>query len=212
MVQEANTHMTEFRDKNAETRQSHFVVIAIIMINIAVFAMMASEYNASSFNSEQAHDWGAQWYYSIDNGQFWRLLTSNYVHFSITHIAFNMMALYYWGFALSRRFGFVELFLLYTISGLCGGLLSYLPHEDIVSAGASGAISGLLGSMLAFHLKGYPEFDRAFLVQNIILNVVIAFAAPVDWKAHLGGFIGGAIFTFARIRNEGLRSVALEAE
>lgn len=204
--------MTEFRDENVETRKSHFVVVAIILVNIAVFAMMASEYDASSFTSEQALDWGAQWYYDIDSGQFWRILTSNYVHFSITHIAFNMMALYYWGFALSRRLRYAELFILYTVSGLCGGLLSYLPHQDIVSAGASGAISGLLGSMLAFHLKGYPEFNRAYLAQNIFLNVLIAFVAPVDWKAHLGGFIGGVIFTFARVRNESLRSEALQAE
>lgn len=204
--------MTEFRDVNVETRKSHFVVFAIILINVAVFVMMASEYDASSFTSEQALDWGAQWYYDIDNGQFWRILTSNYVHFSITHIAFNMMALYYWGFALSRWLRYAELFILYTVSGLCGGLLSYLPHQDIVSAGASGAISGLLGSMLAFHLKGCPEFNRAYLSQNIFLNVLIAFVAPVDWKAHLGGFIGGAIFTFARLRNESLRNEGLQAE
>jgi rhomboid protease GluP len=169
-----------------------------MFVNVSIYIIMVLSFGSTSFSSDQILQWGAQYYYDIDNGQYWRIFTSNYVHISFLHILFNMMALYYWGRSISPRFGALELFIIYTLSGVLGGIFSYVPHENIVSAGASGAISGLLGSMLILHLKGCSEFNRPYIVQNIVLNVFIALVSPVDWKAHLGGFVGGAVWTAVR--------------
>jgi membrane associated rhomboid family serine protease len=179
---------------------SDIVIYGLILINVMVYAVICASFNDTSFSADQAMLWGAQYYEDIDGGQIWRLLTSNYVHFSPEHILFNMIALYYWGKAIAPRFGPREFFLMYTFSGILGGVISYLPHENMVSGGASGAISGLLGAMLVLNLKGCSEFNKAFIVQNIILNIAIAVATPVDWKAHLGGFIGGSLWTAVRFK------------
>lgn len=86
-------------------------------------------------------------------GQWWRLLTSVFLHFGLLHVAFNMLALYVNGLMAERIFGSVRYLVIYLVAGLAGSVASLLWHPVVNGAGASGAIFGILGALLAFFVK-----------------------------------------------------------
>ena len=119
--------------------------------------------------------------------QFYRLLTSGFLHSGITHIAFNMIALYFTGPALERLLGRGRFLVLYVLSLLGGSLLVFLftPPEQ-ATLGASGAIFGLFGA--SFVLARKLNFDVRPIVGLIVINLVITFVAPgISWQGHVGG-------------------------
>jgi rhomboid protease GluP len=128
-------------------------------------------------------------------GQWWRLVTSLFLHFGVFHLALNMWALLVGGRLAERLFGGWAFALIYFAAGIAGSLNSLLWHPNINSAGASGAIFGVYGAMLAFHLRRHTAIPADVLSQQrlsgiifIGYNLLNGFShAGIDNAAHLGG-------------------------
>ncbi|WCM71229.1 rhomboid family intramembrane serine protease [Clostridium perfringens] len=132
----------------------------------------------------------------IFHGEYYRLVTSMFLHGGIVHLLFNMYALYILGDFIERIYGAKKYLAIYFVSGIVASIFS-LYFSPVMGVGASGAIFGLLGAALVF---AYNEKDRIgkALVTNIIviilLNVFIGLSmSNIDISAHFGGFIAGAI-------------------
>lgn len=136
----------------------------------------------------------------ISLGEYWRLLTSMFLHADIMHLVFNMLALFILGRDIERFFGKKKFLVIYFISGLIGSALSYLIVPN-VSVGASGAIFGLMGANLFLYKINPTVYKRIYGSDFLILigvNLVIGFIRPnIDMAGHIGGLIGGFITAFA---------------
>jgi rhomboid protease GluP len=137
----------------------------------------------------------------IQAGQLWRLLTPALVHGSIAHIGFNMYALLSFGTGLERHFGHGRFLLLYVLGAFTGNVLSFFFSPE-PSVGASTAIFGLLGAEAIFLIQNRKLFAGQFrsAIGNIIfiaaINLFIIGALPgIDNWGHIGGLLGGLIFT-----------------
>jgi membrane associated rhomboid family serine protease len=127
------------------------------------------------------------------NGDLYRLATAPFLHANILHIAMNMLGLYFLGPSLERLFGHARFAVLYLVAALGGSVASYLFSAPMVaSVGASGAVFGLMGAwVVAGRRYGYDITPALIL---IAVNVVLGFTASgLDWRAHLGGLVTGAV-------------------
>lgn len=126
--------------------------------------------------------------------EYYRLLTSAFLHDGPTHILFNMWALWVIGPALERWLGRTRFVVLYVLSALGGSVLVFLlTPVNVPTLGASGAIFGLFGATLALSRK--LNFDMRWIAGLIVVNLVITFVVPgISWQGHLGGLLtGGAL-------------------
>ncbi|XP_020252519.1 RHOMBOID-like protein 1 [Asparagus officinalis] len=138
----------------------------------------------------------------VHGHQGWRLITCNWLHAGLIHILANMLSLLFIGIRLEQEFGFAKIGLLYAISGFGGSLMSalFLKPNDI-SVGASGALFGLLGSMLSELLTNWSIYVYKFaalfiLIFIIVINLALGLFPQVDNFAHIGGFISGFLLGF----------------
>jgi len=149
--------------------------------------------------SYQLVAWGSNVGRLTLGGQWWRLVTSMFLHGSLLHIAFNMLALWQAGQLIERLFGSLRFATLYMIAGVCGSLASVLWNPHVNSVGASGAIFGILGGLLAFIRRedsGVPQTIvkelRASVLPFLLFNLMAGFLYPhTDNACHLGGLVGG---------------------
>ena len=138
---------------------------------------------------------------SIIAGQLWRLITPMFLHGSILHIGFNMYALVVIGSGLERRFGHGRFLLLYLMGSLAGNVFSFLFSPN-PSLGASTAIFGLLGAEMVFFYQNRELFGKGArrALQNVVgvaaINFLIGLSPGIDNWGHLGGLMGGLIFTW----------------
>ncbi|WP_421118909.1 rhomboid family intramembrane serine protease [Aquihabitans daechungensis] len=134
----------------------------------------------------------------VGGGEWYRLVTAGFVHFGIIHLAVNMYSLWILGRAAEQYAGRLKFGIIYGVSLLAGSFGSLVMEPQALSAGASGAIFGLMGAMfLAFRAQGIP-LSRSPLLSVLILNLLITFSVPnISIGAHLGGLIGGAIAGWA---------------
>jgi membrane associated rhomboid family serine protease len=172
----------------ARTIDRPLVTYSLIGINAAVYVMqMLAGVNKA------AGSWG-MWPIGIAaNGEWWRLVSAAFLHGSILHIAFNMYVLYALGPTLERILGHSRFLILYVLAAIGGGVASYLISDmNTVSVGASGAIFGLMGALVVAGRRLRYDITQVLVLLGI--NVAIGFISPgVDWRAHLGGLITGAV-------------------
>ena len=140
--------------------------------------------------------------YYTKNGEYYRLFTCMFLHAGIIHLLCNMYSLYVIGPQIESFYGKYKFIFIYIVSGICGSLLSLAFSQDnIVSVGASGAIFGLLGSILYFgyHYRVYlGNVLKSQIVPIIILNLMIGFMiSGIDNFAHIGGLVGGVFASMA---------------
>jgi membrane associated rhomboid family serine protease len=136
-------------------------------------------------------------YDGVANGEYYRLITSAFLHASVLHILFNMYALFLVGPTLEAALGRLRFVALYLLSALGGSTLAYLlmPPGQIV-VGASGAIFGLFGAL--FVVTKRMGSDSSGVVGIIAINLVLSFVLPnISWQGHLGGLITGAAIAAA---------------
>ena len=127
------------------------------------------------------------------NGEWWRLITSAFLHAGIFHLATNMLGLYWLGRVLELLIGSWRYLLLYlasALSGAAGALWLSGPYD--VTVGASGAIFGILGALLVLERRGAINTGGQ-IIALIVLNLLISFLPGISIGGHIGGFIGGAI-------------------
>ena len=136
----------------------------------------------------------------VARGEWWRLITSVFLHSGIAHLGFNMLALYFLGPFTEEAFGRSRFFALYLLSGISGGLAYlYFGTFNQAAVGASGAIFGLLGGVLGYALRrGTFSWQNPLIRQLLILlafNLYLGFSIPnISNTAHLGGLAGGFVF------------------
>lgn len=194
---------SEINDKNTEeslkvenvfSKKKPVVTYALLFINLIIFLLCR-------FNSENLNLFILANNEIIGN-QFYRLLTAAFTHYSIFHFIFNMYALYVIGEQLENYIGRVKYLSVYLISAVSSSLLSMIFLKDnTVSLGASGAIFGILGSLIYFgyYYRVYlSSVLRSQLIPLVVLNLLLGFIVPgIDTAAHIGGLIGGLIATMA---------------
>lgn len=164
------------------------VTYGLIGINAAIFLIQV----AVGINAV-AGDWG-MWPVGIAiGGEWWRLVTAAFLHGSWLHLAFNMYVLFALGPTLERILGHGRYLTLYVLAALGGGVASYAFSDfRTVSVGASGAIFGLMGALVVAGRRLRYDITQVLVLLGI--NVVIGFVSPgVDWRAHLGGLVTGAV-------------------
>lgn len=138
---------------------------------------------------------------AILDGQYWRLITPMFLHGSILHLGFNLYALFILGSRLERFFGSFRFTLLFLIGGLAGNLFSFI-FTPANSLGSSTAIFGLLAAEGVFiyqHRKLFGDRSQVALrqiIQVAVINFLIGLSPGIDNWGHLGGLIGGLIFTW----------------
>jgi rhomboid protease GluP len=176
------------------------VTPVIVAINLAVFvAMCLGGADIINPDGKVAIQWGSDYGPLTLGGQWWRLLTSTFIHFGILHIALNMWALYQSGRTAERLFGSFRYAVLYLFAGVAGSIASLLWNPLVNGAGASGAIFGVFGGLLAFVINRRNNVPQAVMAEQ--RNSTLAFAAyslfygfvhaGIDNAAHIGGLIGG---------------------
>ena len=134
---------------------------------------------------------GGEWLPGFADGAYWQVLTSGFTHVTITHIGFNMLALWVIGPQLELALGRIRFLALYLLSLLTGSaVVLWAAGEFQLTLGASGAIYGLFAALIVVARK--VGGDMRSLWALIAVNVFITFAVPnISWQGHLGGFIGG---------------------
>ena len=173
------------------------IAYSIFALNIIIFFMMS--FAGGSENSFLA--FGAKVNSLIDHGEIWRLVTPIFLHIGFLHLAFNSYALWVIGPQVEKLYGGPRFLLLYLLTGIGGAAASYWYHPDVPSAGASGAIFGLLGVLLVFSVRyrrAVPAFFSRALGKGILLtvgiNLIIGWQIKqVDNAAHVGGLISGGL-------------------
>jgi membrane associated rhomboid family serine protease len=171
----------------------------LVGINVAVFVLMTvTGVSPLSPTTQQLLKWGANWGPLSLGKQPWRLLTSNYVHIGIIHLFFNMWCLLNLGALAHRMFDRWTYLLVYTASGIAGSLASLYWHPTVVGAGASGAIFGLAGALIAALYLGKLPFPKEAVrstMKSLLLfagyNLFFGLRTGVDNAAHIGGLAGG---------------------
>lgn len=139
---------------------------------------------------------------AVKNGDFFRLITSEFLHASAVHLLVNMYSLYIIGTQIESFLGKKKYILIYLMSAVFASLLSItLGDLTSISIGASGAIFGLLGSLLYFgyHYRVYlGNVIKSQIIPIIVLNLIIGFSIQgIDNFAHIGGLVGGVLVTKA---------------
>ncbi|TWR26410.1 rhomboid family intramembrane serine protease [Mucilaginibacter pallidiroseus] len=177
-------------------------IISYVMMLARVVAMLSvarerSE-TAPPINMEDIYlSFGFSNRAQVLNGDIWRLITSTFLHFSLLHIAGNMIALIYIGSLIESKLGRWNFLLLYLLTGLCASITSVVWHTSKIMAGASGAIFGLFGVLLALLSTNFYERNarRALLISTAIFVAfcIIPIGKHVDHAAHLGGVVSGYI-------------------
>ena len=147
-------------------------------------------------------------------GEWYRLITSMFLHADMNHLVSNMLVLFFAGGEVEKRTGTFSFVILYFLTGLCGNLLSVLNSvrlaERHMSLGASGAVFGMLGALALFTFLNRKNLQRGSLMRlgfGIALSLYAGSVNPaVDQTAHIGGFISGIIYAAAISLIPGQRS------
>lgn len=185
------------------------VTLALILINVLVFVILAFQGSASDpyFMSEH----GAM---STDrvmaNHEWYRLLTAMFLHFGPEHLLANMVALWVFGERAETALGKGRFLLLYFLSGYVGNgvslLLSMLSGSAVISAGASGAVFGVIGALFSIVIKNrgkYGDLTGGRAVFMVIYSIFSGIATEgVDNGAHIGGLVAGLLLGFLMYKRE----------
>jgi membrane associated rhomboid family serine protease len=178
------------------------VTTVLVGICVAVFlAMLLSGVSFTEPTTGQLLTWGANWGPRSLGGQPWRMLTSNYLHIGFLHILFNMWCLWDLGNLTERIFDRWTYLFTYTVCGLAGSISSLWWHPLVVGAGASGAIFGLAGALIAALYLGRLPFPKkavghtlksllVFAGYNLFFGAV---GSRIDNSAHVGGLVAGLL-------------------
>ncbi len=178
------------------------VTAVLVVVNIAIAVMMAMTFHSNGDMGGLVRA-GANVKSAVAVGEWWRLPSSMFLHVGILHLVLNMYGLWILGKLVEQMVGSKRFFGIYMMSGIVGALASFYFGGPGTSAGASGAVFGVLGAAtaeLGLFRSEYPERWRKALFTNllflIVANVGIGFLYPaIDQSAHFGGLAAGPVLT-----------------
>jgi len=137
----------------------------------------------------------------VEQGEVWRLFTANFLHIGVVHLFFNSYALYALGPEMEALFGPARFVAIYLLSGLSGSIASFALNTNVgLSAGASTALFGVVGTMIAYFIRNRSHFGARgaqrlnSYVAMAAINFFLGLSIPgIDTLGHVGGFVGGLI-------------------
>lgn len=176
-----------FRVRNTLTNQLLLILVALYIATLIDPGLEKKFFlfDRALLSDGQVH--------GVATGEWYRLITAGFLHAGLTHLLFNSMALYTLGTPFEMIYGRIRYSLLLLVSLICGSLASITFNaENQPSVGASGAIFGLFGALLV--MRKSLGVDLRSTLTLLGINAVIAIVVPgIDWRAHLGGLVGGAL-------------------
>lgn len=175
------------------------VTVGLVFANILFF--IGTEWNGSSMDTEHIIRMGGMYEPAfIGQREYYRIITSCFLHFGLRHLVNNMISLLVLGYSLEHTIGPVWFGVIYFVSGVFSSLVSlgyYMYMElNVVSCGASGAIFGLLGALLVLLVVNKRHDLLRHLPRFAFYMILIFYAgrnSRVDYAAHIGGFAGGIV-------------------
>ena len=177
------------------------VAKTLIGVNVLIYFAQLAQGASMSANSGSIFVNGALYGPLVADGDWWRLITAAFLHGGPIHLAFNMLALWWFGQTLEATLGRGRFVLLYLVSGLAGSAGALVASPEAPTVGASGAIFGIMGAALVLERQGNYVFGGQAL-GIIVLNLVITFTPGLNISigGHLGGLVGGilAMLAFSR--------------
>jgi rhomboid protease GluP len=167
--------------------------------NVAVWLLMTLA--GGSEDPVVLIQFGANFTPFVAAGEYWRLLTANFIHIGLVHLLFNSYAIYVLGVDVEALYGSPRFVVIYLLTGLAGSIASFALRPDIgLSAGASTAVFGLLGTMIAFFVRhrdrfgGWGRQRLGNTVAIVGINLLFGLTSPrIDMLGHIGGFVGGLV-------------------
>ena len=173
-------------------------VYVFLVINVILFGAM--ELTGGSENSDTLIRFGANYAPLVRSGEYWRLLTANFLHIGLLHLLVNSYALYILGVEVEALFGHQRFIVIYLLTGISGAIFSFMITQGL-SAGASTSLFGLFGALVVFFYKQrrlLGNFGQQRLISlglTLLINVIIGLTpgSHIDIWGHFGGFLGGLI-------------------
>ena len=171
------------------------VVSSIIGINFVIFILTL----VPGFGQELLFA-GASINGLIAQGEWWRVITSMFIHAGFTHVLFNMFSLFLFGPELEKIAGKMRFLTIYFLAGIFGIAATYVTQDlYYASVGASGAIYGIFGAFAAlvyYTRNSFPQLKQIIL-PLIVISIIMTFVTPnINIAAHLGGLVTGFILGF----------------
>jgi rhomboid protease GluP len=183
-----------------------YILLFLNSIFYLIPNLLDSNLNGGGLNFRKIMDFGALRSTAMDNGEYYRLITSAFLHWNLLHFAVNMYSLYSLGLFAESSFGQLKYITIYLVAAVSGGLFTYFLGSFFgqgplsQSAGASGAIFGLMGAMIVFVYLNQNQFRNgamSSLLTVAAINLIIGFNSPnIGNAAHVGGLVSGLIVGF----------------
>ena len=187
--------------------EGYFITPLLLDLNLLIFLLMF--FSGAGFNSMHIEDllkWGANYGPHIDQGEYWRWVSSMFLHDGFLHLAGNMFALVYLGTFLEPFLGKLKMLLAYLATGMFASFVSYYWSGEI-RVGASGAVLGLSGlGILFFKMTDFFESEsKDSILQLMVVIPVCTLLAGfiyqnIDNANHIGGFLSGCLFGFLIVK------------
>jgi membrane associated rhomboid family serine protease len=191
------------------SRRVNAVTMALIGLNVLVYAAELAAGGGVNGTNNWIYDHGvliANAVYGngtpagVANGEWWRLISAAFLHYGPLHLGMNMFSLYFVGSILEQIIGRWRYLLLYLVAGLAGSAGALVVTPNAPTAGASGAIFGVLGALLILERRGVIATGGQVL-GLIVLNLVFTFAIPgISIGGHVGGLAAGLLLMLAFAR------------
>ena len=196
------------------SRRVNAVTMALIGINVLVYLAELGAGGTINGLDNTIYTHGALFGPLVAHGDWWRLITSAFLHYGPFHLAINMYSLYFAGSILEQVIGRWRFALLYLASGLAGAAGALVWSPNVPTVGASGAIFGVLGALFVLERRGNIATGGqvgGLIVLNLIFTFVLSSVISVG--GHVGGLIGGLLLmlAFARFRRSWQVSAAAAA-
>jgi membrane associated rhomboid family serine protease len=171
------------------------VTQALIAINIAIYIAESAAGTSAGGGGGSFYTHAALFGPSIAHQhEYWRIVSSGFLHYSVLHIAFNMFFLYVMGSMLEPAIGHVNFAVLYLTSLIAGSFGALLFTPDAYTVGASGACFGVLGGLFVVARARRIPIWASGLGPTLLINIVFSLSVRgISIGGHLGGFVGGAI-------------------
>ena len=191
---------------NDQSRQTEpikvpYITIILVVLNLIYYVILCVVGNVEDtrFMITAGANYGPLVFEKL---QIWRLITSMFMHFGVSHLISNMIYLAITGYLLEKTCGHFKFLLMYMLSGIGASLVSsayyYVAGTNTVSAGASGAIYGLLGVFTYLTVRGMKNMRPMYILYRLAVTLVFVFYSSflsddVDGAAHIGGFLFGVV-------------------
>jgi membrane associated rhomboid family serine protease len=193
-----------------------YITQALVGINVGIYLLQLLTGASSSVDSGWIYEHGvlvgraqdsSGQIVGVAEGEWWRLLTSTFLHGNLVHVGLNMLVLWIIGPAIEDYFGHARYALLYLVSGLAGSAGALL-WSDAPTVGASGAIWGVMGAALILESRRIWVFGGQAM-GLVLFNLVITFLIPgISIGGHIGGLVGGGLAALAFSQFRRIPSVA----